>query len=368
MNRRDFLAASAALAISCHAQSKKQEDAQPRKLSILILGGTGFLGPALVEVARTRGHAITLFNRGKTRPGLFPDLEKLQGDRDPDKGEGIRALAGRKFDVVFDDCGYYPRHVRASAELMAPNIGQYMYVSSISCYARTDIENSDESAELARIPDPTVETMGAQYENYGALKALCEEAAQAAMPGRVTVIRPGFIVGPEDPTDRFTYWPVRIARGGDVLAPGSATDPIQVIDVRDLAAFMLRCAEQRTIGKFNACGPATRLEWGRVLAACQAASPNPSTLHWVSPEELGAFGPLNLPIWVPYMAETKGFHAASNRAAIAQGLKFRTIDETVRDTLAWFESLPAERRDKLRAGLSAEKEREVLLALSRIKA
>ena len=244
LHRRDFLAATAALALSCHAKGTRQEEA-PRRLSVLILGGTGFLGPALVEVCRAQGHTVTLFNRGKTRPGLFPELEKLQGDRDPDKGEGIRALAGRKFDVVFDDCGYYPRHVRASAELMAPNIGHYIYVSSISCYARTDIENADESAELARIPDPTVETMGAQYENYGALKALCEEAAEAALPGRVTVIRPGFIVGPGDPTDRFTYWPVRVARGGDVLVPGTATDPIQVIDVRDLAEFMVRCAERR---------------------------------------------------------------------------------------------------------------------------
>jgi 2'-hydroxyisoflavone reductase len=367
LHRRDFLAATAALALSCHAKGTRQEEA-PRRLSVLILGGTGFLGPALVEVCRAQGHTVTLFNRGKTRPGLFPELEKLQGDRDPDKGEGIRALAGRKFDVVFDDCGYYPRHVRASAELMAPNIGHYIYVSSISCYARTDIENADESAELARIPDPTVETMGAQYENYGALKALCEEAAEAALPGRVTVIRPGFIVGPGDPTDRFTYWPVRVARGGDVLVPGTATDPIQVIDVRDLAEFMVRCAERKTLGRFNACGPAERLEWGRLLADCNAAAPKPAVLHWASMEELQAFGPLNLPIWVPYTGETKGFHTASNRAAIALGLDFRPIGDTVRDTLQWFTTLPAERQAQLRAGLSADKEREVLLALGRIKA
>ena len=366
LHRRDFLAASAALALSCHS-TRSRTETLPKQLSVLILGGTGFLGPALVEVCRARGHTVTLFNRGKTRPELFPDLEKLQGDRDPNKGEGIKALSGRRFDAVFDDSGYYPRHVRASAELMAPNVGQYVYVSSISCYARTDIENADESAELARIPDPTVETMGAQYENYGALKALCEEAAQAALPGRATVIRPGYIVGPGDPTDRFTYWPVRIGRGGDVLAPGAASDPVQVIDVRDLAAFMLRCVEQRFIGRFNACGPAKKLEWGRVLTDCQALAKEPSSLHWVGLDELEQLGPLNLPIWAPYAGETKGFHMTSNRAAIAKGLEFRPIEDTLRDLTAWFYSLPEERQKQLRAGLSAEAERAALVKLGRVK-
>jgi 2'-hydroxyisoflavone reductase len=369
LDRREFLttslAGSAALALGCQSAAEKQP-APTKQLSILILGGTGFLGPALVEVCRAKGHKITLFNRGKTRPGLFPDLEKLTGDRDPNKGEGIRALEGRKFDAVFDDCGYYPRHVKASCELMANNVGQYVYVSSISCYARNDIENANEDSELATISDPTVETMGAQYENYGALKALCEQAAEAAMPGRVTVIRPGYIVGPEDPTDRFTYWPMRVDQGGDVLVPGNATDPIQVIDVRDLAAFMLKTVEDRSLGRFNACGPDKRMQWGQVLKACEAVATKPAKLHWVPVSELAGFPGLNLPIWAPYEGESKGFHTVSNARAMAKGLRFRSIEDTVRDTRAWFLTLPPERQSKLRAGLSAEKEREVLIALKRI--
>src|SRR6185436_15513984 len=169
------------------------------------------------------------------------------GDRDPKKGEGLKALEGRKWDAVLDTSGYYPRHVKASAELLAPNIGHYVYVSSISCYAKTDVEGMDEDGALAKLDDPTVETMGKDYANYGGLKALCEQAAEAAMPGRTCVVRPGYIVGPTDPTDRFTYWPARFDKGGDVLVPGAPSDPIQVIDVRDLAEWMVLVGEQGTV-------------------------------------------------------------------------------------------------------------------------
>ena len=194
LDRRQILQYSSAAALlgagSLACQSTASA-AAPRKLRILILGGTGFLGPALVEAARPHGHELTLFNRGKTNPGLFPELEKLQGDRDPQKGDGIKALANRQWDVVFDDCGYYPRHVKASAELLAPNVAHYVYVSSISAYARNDIEGMDEDAECGTMPDPTLESMGPQYEYYGPLKKLCEEAAEAAFPGRATIVRPG---------------------------------------------------------------------------------------------------------------------------------------------------------------------------------
>jgi len=330
---------------------------------ILILGGTGFLGPALVEAAHSRGHTVTLFNRGKTRPQLFPDIEKLRGDRDPNKDEGLKALEGRKFDAVFDDCGYYPRMVKASAELLAPNVKHYVYVSSISAYAKNDAAGADETAAVGTMEDPTLETMGNNYEYYGPLKALCEQAAEKAMPGRVANVRPGYIVGPGDPTDRFTYWPVRVDRGGTMLVPGEPSDPIQVIDVRDLAEWMVRLAENNTAGVFNACGPDKKLSWGEVLDSCKAASKSPAAFRWVKAEELERLGVGELPIWIPPVGEYKGFHSWSNARAVKAGLTFRPIKVTTQDTLAWFKTQPEERQSKLRAGLPPEKEAEVLKSL-----
>jgi len=326
---------------------------------ILILGGTGFLGPALVEVARARGHTLTLFNRGKTRPGLFPDIEKLQGNRYPEKDEGLEALEGRQWDAVFDDCGYYPRTVKASAELLAPNVGHYVFVSSISAYAKNDVVGADETAELATIPDPAVETMGENYEYYGGLKVLCEQEAEKALAGRTTIVRPGYIVGPEDPTDRFTYWPVRVARGGEVLAPGTPLDPIQIIDVRDLAAWMVLLVENKTIGTFNACGPEKKMSMGEVVNACKAASENDARFTWVAPEFLEEQQVGELPIWAAATGESQGFHTWSNARAVKTGLKFRSVGETAKDTLAWFREQPEERQ-KLRAGLTPEREAELL--------
>src|SRR5205807_6710007 len=193
--------------------------AAPAKKRILILGGTGFLGPATVEAAVARGHQLTLFNRGKTRPGLFPNVETLLGDRDPQKGEGLNALRNRKWDAVIDNSGFFPREVSASAKLLAPNAQQYIYISSISAYADNSTEGQDETAKLATTPDPTVETI--TETTYGPLKALSEKAAADVFSGRTAIVRPGFIVGPDDPSGRFTYWPVRIDRGGEVFAPGA---------------------------------------------------------------------------------------------------------------------------------------------------
>ncbi|NUP95992.1 MAG: NAD-dependent epimerase/dehydratase family protein [Planctomycetaceae bacterium] len=377
-DRRRFLTYSSAAAAllganSLACQSTSSSSTPPKKLKILILGGTGFVGPALVEAATPRGHEITLFNRGKTNPGLFPELEKLQGDRDPLKGEGIKSLAGRQWDVVFDDCGYYPRHVKASAELLAPNVGHYVYVSSISCYARNDIEGMDETAECGTMPDPTLETMGKQYEYYGPLKALCEQAAEAAFPGRACIVRPGYIVGPGDPTDRFTYWPARADKGGEMAVPGAPSDPIQVIDVRDLAEWMVHVAEQKTTGRFNACGPlpspSKQLDWGEVIRASLACTGNKATPRWVPLEVLEAHQPAGFHIWAPFAGESKGFHRVSNVAAMKAGLKFRTIDQTTSDTLAWFKSLPPERQKRLFDGaarmLTAEKEAELCAAVKK---
>jgi len=327
---------------------------------ILILGGTGFLGPATVEAARARGHRLTLFNRGRTRPGLFPDIEKLQGDRDPDKGGGLKALAGRQWDTVIDNSGYYPRMVSASARLLAPNVRQYIFISTESVYAENSREGLDETDTLATMPDPTSENMGTNFEYYGALKALCERAAEEAMPGRVTVVRPGYIVGPDDPTGRFTYWPVRMDQGGEVLAPGEARDPVQFVDVRDLGAWLVALAEGGITGIFNAAGPAERLTMGPFLEACQKATPRKSTLTWVSADFLEE-QKLEMPIWAPYRGETRGFHTRSSARAIRAGLRFRPYAATIKDTLAWHKTQKEGGRTRL-AGPTAEQEAAALAA------
>src|SRR5688572_19832884 len=241
-------------------------------MKILILGGTAFLGPELVEAAQQHGHELTLFNRGRTNPHVFPDLEKLRGDRDPKKDEGLKALEGRKWDAVIDTSGYVPRIVSASAELLAPNIKQHGFVSSISVYPEDHRAGADESAPVGKMQDEPVETMGASFENYGPLKALCEQAAERAMPGRATNVRPGLIVGPGDPTDRFTYWPVRIDRGGEVLAPSPQDAPVQFIDVRDLAEWIIKLVQDGHAGLFNATGPRGKLSFAEFLYGCKAAT------------------------------------------------------------------------------------------------
>lgn len=329
---------------------------------ILLLGGTGFLGPQLVEAARARGHTVTLFNRGKTRPHLFPDLEKLHGDRDPKNGDGLKVLEGRSWDVVIDTSGYVPRVVRASAELLAPNVGHYIFISTISVYKELPRSGMDEDSPVATVEDPTQENV---REHYGALKALCEKAVEAAFPGRATLIRPGLIVGPDDPTQRFTYWPVRMARGGEVLAPGDGSDPAQFIDVRDLAEWTILTLENRDLGTFNAVGPDKPLRMRELLEACQKASGSDATFTWADAaflEQQQVRPWMDMPVWIPPGGEMAGMSSVSNARAVARGLKFRPVVDTARDTLAWFNGLPAERQVELRkrAGLSPEREREVL--------
>ena len=369
-SRRHFLqyslTAASLLALGPRAlagSGKKSPAPAKNKKKILILGGTGFLGPAFVTAAQARGHSLTLFNRGKTRPELFPDVEKLRGDRDPKKDEGLKALAGRKWDAVLDNSGYYPRMVRASAELLAPNVKQYLYISSISAYASDQTPYEDESGPTARLADPTVETMGTHYENFGGLKRLCEEAVEKALPGRTANIRPGYIVGPEDRTDRFTSWPVRFDKGGQMLAPGSPEDPIQIIDVRDLAEWLVLVIENNLTGIFNAAGPEKPWSMGGVLAACKEVTGKDTKALWVPSDFLAKHGVSedgSIPIWMPPTGKTKGAHLRSNAKAVKAGLKFRPTSVTVRDTLAYFKSLPEERRAKLRAGLTPEREAELL--------
>ncbi|MBA3545981.1 MAG: NAD-dependent epimerase/dehydratase family protein [Nannocystis sp.] len=328
------------------------------RLKILVLGGTGFLGPHLVEAMMQRGHTPTLFNRGKTRPNLFPDVEKLRGNRDGD----LRALQGRSWDAVIDTSGYVPRVARASAELLAPHVRQYVFVSSISVYANTTTPGMDETHPIATMSDPTSEDV---LPNYGALKALCEQAVESVLPGRTTSIRPGLIVGPGDPSDRFTYWPARIAQGGEVLAPGDPSDPVQYIDVRDLADFILTTLERGTVGVFNANGPAQPIGIGALLETCKTVSGSDARFTWAPLDFLEAqkIAPWSdMPVWVPPIEDGIGMTSSSSARAIAKGLTYRTLEDTVKATLDWWATLPPERQAKLRAGITREREAAVLAA------
>ncbi len=329
-------------------------------LSILMLGGTGFLGPHTVEAALKRGHKVTLFNRGKTRPGLFPDLEKLQGDREKDD---LKALEGRKWDAVVDTSANVPRWVKKSAAVLGPNIGHYIYISSVSVYDDTSKPGMDETSAVGKIADETTEKITG--ESFGPLKALSEKAALEAMPGKVAVVRPGLIVGPDDPTDRFTYWPVRVAKGGEVLAPGSPDDPIQLMDVRDLGAFLVRLIEDKTTGIFNALGPDKLLSMGQTLEACKKVAMSDASFTWCDADFLkkqGVHAWSDMPAWVPSTGDSAGFMKVSNARAIKAGLTFLPIADTAKTTLDWFRTLPEDRRAKLRAGITPEREAKVLAA------
>ena len=356
--RRDVLrgALATTLLAACGGGSSSPQPSslspQRAKKRILILGGTGFIGPKTIDVAVARGHSITIFNRGK-REKLQPlevKVEHLYGNRDPKlpadeknpQGSpvGLTQLEGKKFDVVIDNSGFFPRHVDASAKLLAPNAGHYIYISSISVYAENPAAGGDEATKLAELSDPTVEKMGEQFENYGGLKVLCERAVSAAFgANRTTIVRPGYIVGPGDPTDRFTYWPARIAAGGDVLAPGSPDDPLQWIDVRDLAEWLVLLAERSTAGSFNAVGPNPPARWGSVLDTCVAASGAKAKLTWVPTDwlekhEMG--GEDSFPIWAPPVGKMAGMHRWKNERARRAGLTLRPIDDTVKTLLQWW--------------------------------
>jgi len=352
-------AAAAACGSSSHSPEPEKKSAMPAKKKILILGGTKFLGPHVVDAALARGHTMTLFNRGKTHPGLFPNVEKLQGDRD---GK-LDALKGRTWDAVVDTSGYVPRIVKMSAELLAPSVKQYIFISTISVYADGMPIGADETWKTNTIDDPTNEDV---KKNYGALKALSEKAAEAAMPGRVANIRPGLIIGPGDPTGRFTHWPVRLREGGEVLCPGDGKTPVQWIDGRDLGAWIVQLIEQGTVGTMNALGPERRVTMKEVIDTCNAAAGNKATPVWVDAKFLAkqdVMPWMEMPMWIPNEGEDAGFGTMSNARALKAGLKFRPLLDTAKDTLAWLETLPAEERATARSsGIKPEKEQKVLAA------
>ena len=356
-SRREFLLEAATVAAIAPFSAAALADTP--KLKVLVMGGTGFLGPHIVAAATKRGHAMTLFNRGKTHPGLFPDIEQLHGDRKTD----LSALNDRKWDAVIDTSAYIPGDVTRSVTLLAPNIGQYLLISTISVYAKLDKPGMDESAALATTSEPDAQKV--TNENYGALKALCERAAEAAMPGRICTIRPGLIVGPGDSTDRFTYWPVRVARGGEVLAPGKPTDFVQFIDARDLADFIVLCVERNTRGTFNADAQAGSITIGRLLDTCKQVSKSDARFVWVDEkflEEQKIAPWSDMPAWVPAEGEDAGAGRISTAKAKAAGLRYRPLAETVSDTLTWFRTEPAEHQAKLKSGLTAEREAAALKA------
>ena len=330
-----------------------------RSLRILILGGTRFLGVHQVEYALARGHSVTLFNRGRTNPELFPEVEKRVGDRNDD----LTALEGGEWDVVIDNSASIPRWVRQSAQLLKESAGQYIFTSSISAFADFSTVGMDETAPVGKLEDPTIEEVTG--ETYGPLKALCEAEAERAFPGRATIVRPGLSVGPWDNTDRFTYWPVRIDRGGEVLAPGDGTDPVQFVDGRDLGSWMIRLAEEGQTGVYNATGPAVRMNMSAMLDGIRGAGSSDATFTWVDADFLAEHEVepwTQMTVWVPASGEYAGLAQVNCQKAIAAGLSFRTLGETARDTLAWWKTLPSERRENPGAGCPPELETQVLSA------
>ena len=335
-----------------------------KPLRILILGGTGFTGPYQVRYALSRGHKVTTFNRGKTHPGESPsEVEQLIGDRN---GQ-LDALKGRKWDVAIDNPTTLPAWVRGAAEILKGNVERYVFTSTISVYADTS-KGVDETAPLAKYEgaDPYKETLEAMkasgYKTYGPLKALSEKEAEKWFPGKTLIIRPGLIVGPRDETDRFTYWPVRIDRGGEVLAPGTPSDPVQFIDARDLAEWTIRMAENRETGIYNATGPAEPLGIGEMLNGIKGALNSNTKFTWIpadflKQQKIEAWS--DMPAWA---GDELGLARTNISHALAKGLTFHPLTETARDTLAWFKSQPQDRKSKMRAGITPEREAEVLTA------
>ena len=328
------------------------------RMRILILGGTVFLGRAVTDAALAYGDEVTHFNRGKSAPD-DPRVETLHGDR-TDAAALDTALGAKSWDAVIDTSAYTPQVVQRSADALNGRVGRYLFVSSISAYASFERGGIDEHAPLSPAPAPLPEAMTPQ--TYGPLKAACEHGVRNTFGERALIVRPGLIVGPHDPTDRFTYWAARVARGGMVLAPGRPARALQFIDVRDLAEWMIRLLQAGASGTFNATGPGAALAMGAVLEACRAVSGSDARFEWVGDAHLVAaeVAPWSeMPLWIPESDRAMhGFMRISVASALAQGLKFRPLATTIADTLAWSRTRTAGYAWK--AGLTPERERALL--------
>ena len=337
-------------------------------LKVLVLGGTGQTGPHLIRELIGRGHTVTMFNRGNRSDELFPDVECLIGDRSPEAENGLESLtaalaAGRTWDLAIDIWPHIPKIVETTATMLHDHIGHFMYVSSISVYADHSVPDADETADVGQAPN--ADELEYTNELFGPFKAECENRVRRIYPDNHTIVRPGLIVGPRDFSFRGGYWPVRVRRGGEVLAPGDGSDPIQIIDGRDLTAFQVDCMERRTGGTFNVTG--SPMPMRAYLETCQTATGSDAAFRWADTAFLTehGIGPwVQMPCWIPAEGEYAGFGRRSIAKALEAGLAFRPLADTVRDTLAWYDGLDEERRAQVtqRAGLPADKEAEVLAA------
>ena len=382
-NRREFLATAAAAGVGLGLGARPAEASgaspdrvrpskpapaagavprAPKPLSILMLGGTGFLGPAEVEYALARGHSVTLFNRGVTNPHLFPGVEKLVGDR---AAPDLSALEGRTWDAVLDTSANVATWVRDSSAALKDSVGRYLFVSSISAHTDNATPRQTEDGPVFSHEDylDVVARNASMGEAFGPNKAEAERIVHDTFGPRGLVVRPGLIVGPGDNSDRFTYWPVRIDRGGEVLAPGDGTDLAQIVDVRDLGRFLVHLVEQEASGTYNAVGPRSTMNMAEMLYGVRAITSSAVSFTWVAADflrehKVGAW--MEMPVWVYPGPETRGFSDWDCSKAMAAGLDFRPLADTARDTLAWWKEQPADRR--MRTGLAPEKEAAILAA------
>lgn len=326
-------------------------------MDILIIGGTRFVGRALVDSAIARGHNLTLFNRGKSNPDIYPTIETITGDRETD----LDKLDGRTWDAVIDTCGYVPRIVRLSAQALKDKARQYTFISTISVYPVVGAPNRDEESELLTLEDESTEEI--TNETYGGLKVLCENAVRDAFPDNTLIIRPGLIVGPHDPTNRFTYWVTRTGKGGEAIAP-PAEQPMQFVDARDLADFTLDRIEAGSTDIYNVTGPAERLTFGECLSVAKEALESDVTYHHVTDDflnnhDIGEF--MELPLWIN-LEQAEGFMTFCIDKALKDGLTFRPLAQTIKDTYAWASTLPEDTPKP--ANLPVEKEDMLLKALN----
>lgn len=355
---------------SAMAQAQRSIPKADRPLDLLILGGTGFTGPFQVRYALARGHRVTIFNRGNNDIDWPGPVEELVGDRNE---SNLSALEGRKWDVCIDNPTTLPFWVRDAGQVLQGNVEHYVFTSTLSVYASNAESGADESAATLEYTGEdamaeTMETLRADGSLYGPLKAESEREVMRWFPDNHTIVRPTLIVGPGDRTDRFTYWPLRMARGGQVLAPGDGSDPVQIIDARDLAEWTVRQAEARSVGAYNAAGPDYPLTFEAMLHGIRAVTGVAAELNWAPAEFLAEQGVSpwsDMPVWIPHEGEYAGFSSRSNAKAIAAGLTFRPFADTVSVTLDWFREQPDERRAEIRSGISAEREAELLAALGR---